>query len=62
MSNSEWGTLQAFLWKVLAVDWYLVAIVDAPWSGLCDILVFVGDQLFLRCAVATDQLDVVKMV
>ena len=52
----------SFLWQGFAVDWYLVANVDAPWSGLCDILVFVGDQPFLRRAVATDQLDVMKMV
>ena len=36
--------------EFFVVDWYLVPNVNAPWSGPCDILVFVGDQLFLRCA------------
>ena len=54
VSNSKWGTSQAFLWGVFAVDWYLVANVNAPWSGPCDILVFVGDQPFSRSTVASD--------
>ena len=41
-------------WQVFSVHWYLVANVDAPWSRPCNILVFVGNQPFSRCAMATD--------